>query len=65
MTKSKSVTLALNVYSPGNISVEQVDEEESGSSRVKFSTQAFLYEEPDLGAGNTRMLLLFDDEVEN
>ena len=64
MTKSKSVTFALIVHSPENISVEKVDGEETESSRVKFTTQAFLYEEPDLGAGNTRMLLLFDDEVE-
>ena len=45
-----------------NISVEQVDEEDNACDSGKVNTQAFLYEDTDLGTDNFRVLLLYDDD---
>jgi hypothetical protein len=46
------------------MSVEQ-EAVEPDSNSAKFTTQAFLYEDANFGTGNTRMLLLFDDDAES
>ena len=44
--------------------MQHVDDEDNAYLSSKCQTQAFLYEEPELGIGNARMLLLFDDDID-
>ena len=51
-------------YRLENMSVDQ-EPADPDSNAAKFTTQAFLYEDANFGTGNTRMLLLFDDDAES